>query len=268
MQRFVMKRTLTRSLFGLDAVLALVFTLILASMNVASSGLGNEPVVLISPKNDDSISELQPVLSWTDTDNPYGSSANITYNVYLDADRANVTMRSPACMISTGNAETTAKAMILKAGIRYYWRVEKLNMGTIVTYSEVWSFISGTNLTGSSVRISMSETTATKDKPVEFNVFYPATFEDSTTYSWDFGDGTTLEGPQYKRVVHAYASVGNYNVSVWLRDKAGHWAVASNIVNVERDQSAAAEKLPFVPLPALFLAITLAAYLTFARKRL
>ncbi|NOX45335.1 MAG: PKD domain-containing protein [Caldiserica bacterium] len=53
-------------------------------------------------------------------------------------------------------------------------------------------------------------------------------------YYWDFGDGTTAEGPQ---VAHAYAEDGEYAVSLTVVDDSGAEAMVTKTVVVETCQS-------------------------------
>lgn len=52
-------------------------------------------------------------------------------------------------------------------------------------------------------------------------------------YVWDFGDGTRLEGPDYPWIVHAYASVGTFVVSLTVTDVRGATATATAAVSIQ-----------------------------------
>jgi PKD domain/Thrombospondin type 3 repeat len=75
------------------------------------------------------------------------------------------------------------------------------------------------------------------------SVAFHATASDSwsppVTFSWDFGDGTTLDSGSNPDVTHAFANVGTFTVTVTARDAAGNSAVATTTVTVGPAQGGA-----------------------------
>jgi hypothetical protein len=74
-------------------------------------------------------------------------------------------------------------------------------------------------------------------------VSFHATASDSWSppvrFTWDFGDGTTLDSGENPDVTHAFAQAGTFTVTVTARDAAGNSAVATTSVTVAPAQGGA-----------------------------
>jgi hypothetical protein len=81
-----------------------------------------------------------------------------------------------------------------------------------------------------------------------------------TSYSWDFGDGTTATD---KTTTHTYSNPGNYTATLTVRDAAGNTATSSLTVTVQAN--IAPEFPPAILLP-LTIGLTLLTAVIYRRK--
>ena len=97
------------------------------------AAVGETPVITSAMP----ITNWQPALAWLYPCDTY------QHDLYLGTDQtavANATLRSPAyqCRLTTASY---APAAVLLPGTTYYWRVDEVDAGTILSAGVVWSFI-------------------------------------------------------------------------------------------------------------------------------
>ena len=116
--------------------------------------------------------------------------------------------------------------------------------GDFILVNNTWSWGVGSSISG--LAISANPASPLPGVPASFSESFVGGLP-PISYVWHFGDGTTSD---IANPSHAFATIGYYNVSLWVNDSASHSAFASLLIHVY--VPLATPQVAASPNPALF----------------
>lgn len=247
------KYSILRRFFLNIVIIALFVTIIPTHFALATADHNNGPsqgnnfrdtpgIELVAPKDGRVVNSLRVELRWSITEQ---GGAPLVFDVFVSEEETKVTESDLEVRIGSNIQKTSLKAMILRDGKTYCWKVVGLdveNNTEIESPVNIFSLDSSIADAGSYLGISISDPNPDYREEVFLAAIVPDTFGRYIMYSWSFSDDSSMvEGNDKAKVVHSFEDFGIQTVYLTVSDELGNEQSTSIQVVIEDGEMCAEE---------------------------